>query len=86
MARMLKDGEGRVYQEVNQEGTKPGWKTTEFWAALAPQVAGALALAGVLTPAQADAYTQVAIQVVGLVAMVLSSMGYSTSRGKAKGK
>jgi hypothetical protein len=67
-------------------GAKPGWKTTEFWKALLPQAAGLLAATGVLTPEQADAVTQAAIQVVGLAAMVAASFGYSLSRGRAKGR
>ena len=63
---------------------KAGWKTTEFWRSLAVEGLGLLAATGVLTPSQADAYTAIAVQGFGLLAMVLANYGYSKSRGDAK--
>lgn len=55
---------------------KPGWKTTEFWAAsVLPTIAlSALSIAEVVPPRWA----------VGLV--VTSNVAYAISRGLAKGK
>jgi sugar (pentulose or hexulose) kinase len=54
---------------------KPGYKTTEFWLALAAQLVGALMV--MFDDGAAG-------KALGAVAAALSSMGYSYSRGKAK--
>lgn len=58
---------------------KPGYKTTEFWLALAAKLLGAAYTAGLIGDGSALA------RVAGLAAVVLASMGYSVSRGLAKG-
>lgn len=58
---------------------RPGWKTTEFWLSLAAAVVGATLAGGVL-PSDSPW-----LKVCGVAAMALASLGYSWSRGKAKG-
>lgn len=58
---------------------KPGYKTTEFWLSSLATVIGILAASGVIVEgSQLN-------QIVGLAASVLASLGYSISRGMAKG-
>lgn len=57
---------------------KPGYKTTEFWFALAAKIVGALMVSGLLGNGTTAA------RAVGVAAIVLASMGYSISRGIAK--
>ena len=63
---------------------KPGYKTTEFWITILSQLFGILAAAGFITPDQAGALGQAAIQLGGLVVLVGGAFGYSISRGQAK--
>lgn len=58
--------------------TKPGWQTSEFWLALAAMVVGSLLAAGVFPAAGAVA------QVLGFVASVLATLGYTYSRAVVK--
>ena len=57
---------------------KPGYKTTEFWLALAASVVSFVLASGMAPEAGPIA------QVIGFVGGVLSSLGYSVSRGLAK--
>jgi len=57
------------------DGVKPGWKTSEFWLSLLAQGAGLVA---------ALSSNGAAVQIAGLVVAVLSQLGYTSSRGKAK--
>lgn len=57
---------------------KSGWRTTEFWLALAAKVLGVLTTTGILGDG-----TQ-AMRIAGLAVVVLASMGYSYSRGAVK--
>lgn len=59
---------------------KPGWKTTEFWMTLAASVVGFVYASGIVEATS----TSWDDKVIGLVAMVLASMGYAVSRGIAK--
>lgn len=58
---------------------RPGWKTTEFWLSLLSVLLGALMSSGLLSDGS------VAMRVAGVVATVLGALGYSVSRGIAKG-
>ena len=58
--------------------TKPGYKTTEFYLSTAAAVLGAVMASGLVPSAGPWA------QLVGIAAVVLSSMGYTVSRGMAK--
>lgn len=58
---------------------KSGVKTTEFWLGLAAVLIGAFLASGVLP---SDHW---AIKLGGIAAVALASLGYSVSRGKAKG-
>ena len=64
--------------------TKPGIRTSEFWANMGVQVVGALAAFNFLTPDQAEATARLVVPVGGLIAMAISQVGYSLSRGRAK--
>lgn len=57
---------------------KAGYKTTEFWLALAAKLLGAAYAAGLIGDGGTIA------RIAGLAAVVLSSLGYSVSRGIAK--
>lgn len=65
---------------------KAGYRTTEFWIALASQVLGILVILGVITPEQQGAVVEGLNQIIGAALMVASSFGYSISRGMAKQK
>jgi len=58
---------------------KPGYKTTEFWLTLLANTIGALLTSGLI----ADGSTLA--RVLGVIMMVLSTLGYNVSRGMAKG-
>ncbi len=60
------------------EPMKPGWKTSEFWLALAANVIGATLAAGIL-PAESKI-----AQIAGAAMMVLSTLGYTYSRASVK--
>ncbi len=64
-----------------KEEVKAGWKTTEFWLSTIAMLAGTLIAAGVIDPEGAGTANKVA----GLVVSALAAMGYSVSRGLAKG-
>lgn len=57
---------------------RPGYKTTEFWVSSAAVVVGALAGSGLF---RAESTT---LRVLGLVAAVLSALGYTVARTVAK--
>jgi hypothetical protein len=56
---------------------KPGYKTTEFWLAVVANTVGALLTSGITT-------NDTILKILGLVAMVLSSLGYTVTRSMAK--
>lgn len=58
--------------------TKPGYKTSEFWLSTAALVLGALFASGVISDGSTTD------KVLGLVVSLLSQLGYTVSRGKAK--
>ena len=57
---------------------KPGYKTTEFWLAAVTSVVGLL-MASDVFPTESGGE-----KVLGILASVLASLGYSVSRGIAK--
>jgi hypothetical protein len=60
--------------------TKPGYKSTEFYLTLLAQLIGLLWASGLVSDgSQFD-------KVLGFAAMALSQLGYTVSRGMAKGK
>ena len=59
--------------------SKPGFKTSEFWLASAASLLGMLYASGAIS----DGGT--ASKIVGFAALALSTLGYSVSRGLAKG-
>ena len=58
---------------------KTGYKTTEFWLAAAAAVVGLLLTSGAFEA------TGGVVKALGVAAAALASVGYSVSRGKAKG-
>lgn len=56
---------------------KPGWRTTEFWMTAAANVVGLLMTSGAFVEGPI-------FRALGMAAMVLSTLGYTYSRGKAK--
>lgn len=60
------------------EVRKPGFKTTEFWLSLAAMILTALYASGLI----GDGGT--AAKIAAFAAMVLTSAGYTVSRGLAK--
>lgn len=63
-----------------EDDTKIGIKTSEFWFSVVAAVAGLLYASGVIAPESGGD------KILGLVATVLSAMGYAVSRGIAKKK
>ena len=61
---------------------KPGWKTTEFWLTSSVALASILWCADVLDPEGVGT----ANKVFGFVVAALGAVGYTVSRGLAKGK
>jgi hypothetical protein len=59
--------------------TKSGYKTTEFWLAIAATMLAALAASGVIAGDSGLA------KVIAILSAALASMGYSGSRAFAKG-
>lgn len=58
---------------------KPGYKTTEFWLSLAAMVVGALFASGAISDGGLVA------KVLGIIATILGSLGYTVSRTLVKG-
>jgi hypothetical protein len=58
---------------------KPGYRTTEFWLSAAASLVGLLLASGALAPESGWS------RAAGLLASALAAMGYSVSRGAAKG-
>jgi hypothetical protein len=63
---------------------KPGYKTTEFWVSIVIAVSGVLVAMGVITPEQQAGIGEGLNTAIGGIMTVLSSLGYSISRGIAK--
>lgn len=59
---------------------KPGWKTSEFWLSTVAMLLGQAYASGAI----ADGGT--ASKIAGLAVSVLAALGYTVSRGMAKGK
>jgi hypothetical protein len=57
---------------------KPGWKTTEFWLSKVAIILGALLASGLVADGSST------MRIAGMAAVVLSSFGYTISRGMAK--
>lgn len=57
-----------------------GIKTSEFWFSVVAAIAGLLYASGVIAPESGGD------KILGLVATILSAMGYTISRGIAKKK
>lgn len=62
----------------NPMEVKPGYKTTEFWLSAATAIVGILFASGVF-PAESGGE-----KILGIIASVLASVGYTVSRGMAK--
>lgn len=60
------------------ESVKPGWKTSEAWFALAANIVGFLLVSGIF--ADGSIY----VRLLGMAAMVLSSLGYGYQRSTVK--
>ena len=67
---------------ANKNEVKPGWKTTEFWITVVVAASSLLWGANVLDPEGAGT----ANKVFGFVVAALGTVGYTVSRGLAKGK
>ncbi len=64
--------------QLHSSTVKPGWQTTEFWLSSAAKLIGILFAAGILgsgTTAEC---------IAGISAVVLSSLGYTVTRGMVK--
>jgi len=63
---------------------KSGWKTTEFWVAIATAVFGLLTTTGVFTPEQASDLTVAVGKFSGAIITAVTTAAYAISRGRAK--
>jgi hypothetical protein len=70
---------GSVMDSTTVTTTQPGWRTSEFWGALAASILGALMTSGLWADGS------VAMRIAGVALVALASLGYSTSRGLSKG-
>ena len=61
-----------------ENGTKPGYKTTEFWMTVAADVLGLVTLSGAIVEGTTMS------TIVGGAIIVLSTLGYDAARSKAK--
>lgn len=62
------------------DAKRPGYKTSEFYLTLLAQVLGLLWASGLVSEGT------IADKIIGFAAMVLAQLGYTVSRGLAKGK
>lgn len=70
---------------MGEENTsKAGIKTTEFWTTLLSMAVGIMTMMGVFTPAEAGQMTAGLGQIVGGVFVVAPVIGYVISRAKVK--
>ena len=60
-------------EATTMNGTKPGWKTSEFWITLLMNVIGALTLIKGIVPAPYSAYVIVALTVLNSVYTIARS-------------
>lgn len=67
----------RTFKKVDA-GSKPAWRTSEFWLSIATVVIGGLYASGVF----ADGGT--ASKVIGFAAMLLAAMGYTIPKPTSK--
>jgi len=63
---------------------KSGFKTTEFWVAIASAIFGLLTTTGVFTPDQASDLTAAVGKFSGAIITAISTAAYAISRGRAK--
>ena len=66
--------------------TKPGIKTTEFWATLVAQLVSIGLMTGVISPAEGAIVSDAAPVITGGALSAISLVAYIVSRIKAKGK
>jgi len=66
------------------ETIKSGYKTTEFWVALASAIFGILTTTGVFTPQQASDLTAAVGKFSGAIITAVSTAAYAVSRAKTK--
>lgn len=70
------------HNDPASSAVKPAFRSTEFWLATAATVIGIVLASGILSP---DDPTQAKLlQVLGLVASILASLGYGAMRTSAK--
>lgn len=55
---------------------KPGYKTTEFWLTVAASIVGLMMASGFIEATS----TAIDDKIIGLISMILVSLGYTTSR------
>jgi len=68
----------------NNNYTKPGWKTTEFWTMICSAFFGILILCGVMTNEESNTMFAFVNNIAGSLVTVASVVSYILSRGKAK--
>jgi hypothetical protein len=63
------------------DGAKPGYKTTEFWLTVAADLLALLMISGVFDGDVADT---IWAKIIGGAVAMLATMGYTSSRTRAK--
>jgi hypothetical protein len=66
------------------DSIKAGYKTTEFWVALASALFGILTTTGVFTPDQASDLTAAVGKFSGAIITAITAAAYAISRAKTK--
>jgi hypothetical protein len=64
---------------------KPGYKTTEFWLSVAAMLLGVLMSAGLFCTNTDTAMQAELCKLAGMATLLLSSLGYTVTRGLTKG-
>lgn len=63
---------------------KSGWKTTEFWTSISSALVGLLFIFGIFTKEETTGILQATESIIGGVMMIVPTVAYAISRGKAK--
>jgi hypothetical protein len=69
---------------MKDEYTKPGWKTSEFWVMVLSAFFGLLILLGVMTNMESNTMLAYVNNIMGSLVTIVSVAAYIMSRGKAK--
>lgn len=76
--------EENTVSDIKKEDTKPGWKSTEFYASIGTAALGVGVLLGYVNQTEASDLIKAVSTISGSLISAISIAGYALSRGKAK--